>query len=86
MHHLSKIADSEVLTRPYVHVLFAVVAIHEEQAGVREIVHMEELTFRAARAPHFELVDPGQLGLVKPSDECGEHVAALEVEVVIWPV
>ena len=43
-HHIRQLTDREVLTCSDVDVLRRVVAFHQEQAGVRQIVYVKKLT------------------------------------------
>ena len=85
-HHLRELADGQVLAGADVHVLGRVVAAHEEEAGVGEVVHVQELAARGAGAPDRDLRPALGLRVVELPDEGGQHVRAREVEVVVRPV
>ena len=52
----------------------------EVDHGVCEIVHVQELPPRGARAPHLDRRRPGHGGVVDASQQRREHVAVLGVE------
>ena len=62
------------------------VVVHEEQAGVSQVVHVEELSSGVARAPHLDLGQAGLLSLVEPPHQGGQDMSVLQVEVVARPV
>src|SRR5262245_25468711 len=49
---LRKLADRRILAGPHVEVFLAVVVLHEEDTGLREVVDVEELAARRTGAPH----------------------------------
>ena len=71
---LGKLADRLVGPRSHVDVFGLVVAVHEKQTGIREIVGMEELTPRGSSPPQNHLVASRLLGEVKTMDQRGQHV------------
>ncbi|MNY13324.1 hypothetical protein D3C86_1464550 [compost metagenome] len=80
-----QLLDGHVGARAHVDVLLPLVVLHQEDAGIRQIVHVQELAPGRARAPqgHAGAV---QLGLVELADHRGQHVRGHEVEVVVGPV
>ena len=53
-----------------------VVAAHQEEAGVGEVVHVQELAARRAGAPDRHLAAARRLRVVELADERGQHVRA----------
>ena len=66
--------DGQVLARAHVDVLGLVVVAHQEDAGVGQVVHVEELAPRRPRPPDLHLPALLELGLVELPDEGGQHV------------
>ncbi|CAL5049018.1 unnamed protein product [Urochloa decumbens] len=62
------------------------VLIHQEDDSIGEVVNVQELTQRRARAPDDDLRGVRRLGLVEPADERGQDVGVLRVEVVLRAV
>ena len=55
-------------------------------AGVGQIVHVQELAHGGAAAPDDVFIVTAQLGLVRLAHQCGQHVAVGEVVVVVRAV
>ena len=86
-HHLGQLADRQVLAGADVDVLRRVVVAHQEQAGVGEVVDVQELAARASRCPRRR-----PRGCPRPSRRgtCGSSAGStcerVEVEVVVRAV
>ena len=72
-HRLRELADRQVLAGADVDVLGVVVVAHQEQAGVGEVVDVEELAARRARAPDRR---PRRGRLASRRGTCGSAPAA----------
>jgi len=84
--HLGKFADGEVGARAHVHDLGVRVVLHQMDAGLGQVVHVQELAARRAGAPHDHMLGTSKLGFVELADEGGKHVAPLELEIVTGAV
>jgi len=62
------------------------VVVHQEDAEVREVVHVQEFAERRAVAPAGHGFGAGQFGFVDAADEGREHVAVFGVVVVVGAV
>src|SRR5258707_549260 len=71
---LGKLSDRQILAGADVDVTELVVLVHEEHAGIRKIVDVEELTPRAARPPDGDFIPSLDLRVVKPSNQRRKHV------------
>ncbi len=80
--HLGQLANGEVLAGTDVDVIVAVVVLHQEQARVGEIVDVQELAPRRARAPHRRRPRRLQLGFVELAHQRRHDVRARQIEVV----
>src|SRR4051812_26880439 len=80
---LRQLADAQILPRADVDVLILLVVAHEEEAGVGEVVDVQQLAPGLARAPHRHLVLTRGAGLVEAAHQRRQHVGALEIEVVV---
>src|SRR6266542_5128485 len=76
-HDLRELADGDVLTDADVDDLWALVLTHQEDAGIGEVVGVEELPSRGSRAPDLDAAPALPLGLVELPDEGGKDVAGL---------
>ena len=83
---LGQLTDREVDAGPDVDVRVVRVVLHQEQAGGRQVVDMEELANGAPGAPHLDLVGVGLFGVVELADQGGDHVRRIEIEVVAGAV
>jgi hypothetical protein len=80
--HLGEFADRQVLAGADVDMDLILSVPHDEETGLGEVVHVEELPSRRARAPDDNFLGPCLLGIVELAHEGGEHLRALQVEVV----
>ena len=60
--------------------------VHQEDAEVGQVVHIEELPQRGAVPPADHLLRPGHLGLMEAPDQRGQHMAVLGMVVVVGAV
>jgi len=58
------------------------IQLHQVQAGGRKIIDMQEFAQRTPTAPHHHLGRTGLMRLVDLPQECRQHMAAFQVEVV----
>jgi hypothetical protein len=85
-HDLRQLADRDVLTPADVEQLVAVVAVHQEQTGVGQVVDVQELATRRARAPYDRFALAALARFVELPNERGQHVRILQIEVVARPI
>ena len=83
---LCELADREVLAGTDIDVVVAVVVLHQEQAGVREVVDVQELAPRRPGSPDSSALRSGDPRLVELPHNGRQHVRARQVEVVPGPV
>ena len=81
-----QLANREIFARADVDVLQAVVALHQEHAGVGEVVHVQELAPRRAGPPDHDVALAGDLRVVELPHQRRDDVRAGEVEVVVRTV
>jgi hypothetical protein len=86
LHQLRKLLDGHLATTPHIDMFQPGVVIHQEDHGVGEVIHVEELAQRRPGAPDDDLGGVGRLGLVEPPYEGGQDVRVLRVEVVLRTV
>ena len=84
--HLRQLDDLDILTGPDVDVHLVRVVVHQEQAGVRQVVHVQELPPRLPRPPDHHLLRALHLRLVDLAYERRQHVRRLQVEVIVRAV
>jgi hypothetical protein len=82
---LCELADREILAGTDIDAVVAVVVLHQEEAGVREVVDAKELA-----PPRFPKIvaslRAGDLGLMELPHDGRKHVRAHQIEVVPGPV
>src|SRR5579863_7043028 len=81
-HHPGEFGDRDVLAGADIDQLAAGVMLHQVNAGVREIVDIEELPPWRAGAPDHDIAKTGPLRLVKAADQRGDDVAVFGMIVV----
>ena len=86
LHQLSELLDGDLAATPHIDVLQPGVLVHQEDDRVGEVIDVQELPQRRARAPYDDLGGVARLGLVEPADERGQDVRVLRVEVVVRAV
>ena len=69
-HKFSKSLYGQFLSCSGIHRLVTAVIVHQKHAQVRQVVHVEKLTQRAAVAPAGNLFQSGLFRLVKTADKC----------------
>ncbi|MEY3838199.1 MAG: hypothetical protein RL304_1181, partial [Verrucomicrobiota bacterium] len=79
-------ADGDLLARADVDRAGLGVAVEEEEAGLGEVVRVQELAERRAGAPEAEDGVAAEPGLVHLADHRGQDVGLLEREIVAGPV
>jgi hypothetical protein len=85
-HQFCKLLDGHLAPTPHIDMLQPGVLIHQEDHGVGEVIHVEELAQRRPGAPDDDFGGIGRLGLVEPAYESGQDVRILGVEVVLRAV
>ena len=71
-----------IFAGPDIQVQRFVVVLHQEQAGIRQIIDVEKLPPGCPAPPDDDLLTAFRAGIVELPDEGGQDMAALEVEVV----
>src|SRR5204863_6199625 len=74
--------NREILTATYVDDLVAVIAEHEVQSRIGQIVHVQELTPWGPTAPNHHLSRTAHLSLVKLSQERRQNVRCSQIEII----
>jgi hypothetical protein len=84
--HLRQLADQDAGAGADGDPAFSAEAARQEDAGIGQIVHMEEFAPRRAGVPADHLRRAGQPRLVEMAHQAGDDVAALRVETVIGAI
>ncbi len=74
IRELAELVAEIVHPDAHVDVLLFVVVLHDVEAGIGEVVDMQKLAPRAARAPDGDLFAALCLGVMKLADHGGQHV------------
>lgn len=85
-NQLGQLLDGQFLAGTSVDRLVAGVVVHQEDAQVCQIVHIQELTQRRAIAPAGNAGQVLLLGLMETTDQCRDHVAVGGVIVVVGAI
>ena len=86
LHQRRQLGDGHILTHAHIDDAFVLVALHQKQTGIGQIVHMQKLAPRRARAPHHHLRRAARPGLVELADQRRQHMGIGQIEVIPRPV
>jgi hypothetical protein len=85
-HGFGQGADGDVGARADVDQRAAVTLLHQVHARIGQVIGIEELAQGRARAPHHQFAVATLLGLMRLADQRRQHVAVVEVVVVVGAV
>src|SRR6267143_776929 len=57
-----------------------------KEAGVGQIIHVQEFASRLARSPDHNFRGAALLRLMNPAQQRGQNMGVLQAEIVPWPV
>src|SRR6266487_4759800 len=86
LHGGGELAYGEVLAGPDVDMSELVVVIHQEYAGIREVVHVEKFASRIARTPDGDFGFAFHFRIVKLSNQGRQHVRLREIEIIVLSI
>src|SRR5512136_2853012 len=82
LNELTEFAYSDIFANTDIDHFILIVVLHNEQACIREIIHMEKFSPRRPRSPDPDDVIPSHFRIMKFSNQRGECMARLEIELV----
>ena len=85
-HQFRQPPDRDLLARAGIHRLVTAVVVHQENAEVGKVVHIEELAQRRTVAPADNFSLSRDLRLMEAANEGRQHVAVLGVVVIVRAV
>jgi hypothetical protein len=80
---VSQLGYAQVFSRPDVDVLTLFPTFHKKCARISKIVNMKKFPLWLARAPNDNLCSSFHLCVVEFSNQGGQHVRAVQVEIVV---